>query len=289
MSEVIGSALSPSEAKPVVEGVNETPQEATPAPKDEFEDKFLRLTRKERALQQMQAELKSKQAEIDRMKSEYDSFIDRKSKLKENPFDALELLGVSYDDLTQALISQGQPVDKLTEIEKKLQMLEEREEKEKQAKQLEQEKALEQERQRAIEAYTDNLAKFIESSDYELVKANDAQETVFEVIQQDYLSRQQAGEKDLKLMEFDVACQKVEAFLESQLDKFLTLKKVQSKIQPKEEPKSSFPASVTQPRASGSTTLTNAMKAATEPATPQHRRPSEQELFNSAAAMIKFI
>jgi chromosome segregation ATPase len=290
--EVIGSALTPSEAKPVIEGQSKPAEptvETTDPEQEKFDDKFLKLTRKERQLQQAQQELKAKMAEIEKMKAEYDSFLSRKSKLKENPFDALELLGVTYDDLTQAMLTYDQPVDKLTEIERKLQMLEEREEKAKQSQKLEEEKAIEEQRQKVVETYQSDLAKFIDSSEYELVKANEANETVFEVIQHDYQEQVKAGAQKPVLMEFDEACKRVEEYLESQLDKFLQLNKVKSRFEPKDEPKSSFQqASVTPPKASASMTLTNAMKAATEVTTPQSRRPSEKELFERAASLIKF-
>lgn len=282
MSEVIEQAISP-------ESQNEG-QTENPAPKDEFEDKFLRLTRKERALQQAQAELKAKQAEIEKMKSEYDSFMSRKSRVKEDPFEAFNLLGVSYEELTKAMLEKTEPPpDKLTEIERKLQMLEEREEKQKQQAKLEQEKALEEQRQKTIEAFQGDLAKFIETSEYELVKANDGQELVFEIIQQDFQRQISEGSKEPKIMEHQAACEKAEAWFESQLDKLLTLNKVKSRFQPKEDqPKSPFEATVSQPRMSVPSTLTNSMKASSEPTTPQSRRPTEQELFARAASMIKF-
>lgn len=282
MNEVIEQAITP-------ESQNEG-QTAEPVQKDEFEDKFLRLTRKERALQQAQAELKAKQAEIEKMKSEYDSFMSRKSKVKEDPFEAFNLLGVSYEELTKAMLEKTEPPpDKLTEIERKLQMLEEREEKQKQQAKLEQERALEEQRQKTIEAFQGDLAKFIESSDYELVKANDGQELVFEIIQQDFQRQISEGSKEPKIMEYQAACEKAETWFESQLDKLLTLNKVKSRLQPKEDqPKSPFEATVSQPRMSVPSTLTNSMKASSEPTTPQSRRPTEQELFARAASMIKF-
>lgn len=279
--EVIEQAVTPESQS---EG-----QAAEPVQKDEFEDKFLRLTRKERALQQAQAELKAKQAEIEKMKSEYDSFMSRKSRVKEDPFEAFNLLGVSYEELTKAMLEKTEPTDKLTEIERKLQMLEEREEKQKQQAKLEQEKALEEQRQKTIEAFQGDLAKFIETSEYELVKANDGQELVFEIIQQDFQRQISEGSKEPKIMEHQAACEKAEAWFESQLDKLLTLNKVKSRFQPKEDqPKLPFEATVSQPRMSVPSTLTNSMKASSEPTTPQSRRPTEQELFARAASMIKF-
>lgn len=287
--EVTGSSLSPADAQPIVEGKTDSPApEAKDIPKDDFEDKFLRLTRKERALQQAQAELKAKQAEIEKAKAEYESLMNRKNSWKQNPYDFLDFAGVTYEQLTEAMLDHGQPVDKLTEIERKLQLLEEKDSKEKQARQLEQEKQIAEQTQRAIDAFQSDLAKYIDSSDYELIKANDGQELVFELIQQDFQRQIKEGNKEPQIMK-EKACEQAEAFFESQLDRFLQLKKVQNRLQPKEESqetKSSFQAPVNQPRQS--VTLTNSMKASSEAATSSSRRPSDQELFARSAAMIKF-
>jgi hypothetical protein len=284
MTGISGEVSAPAVEAEVesVEQVETAPKEA---PQDEFADKFMRLTRKERALQQAQSELKTKMIEIEKMKAEYDGFLSRKSKVKENPFDALEMLGVSFDEITQALLSQGQPVDKFTELEKKIAAFEERENQKQENEKSAKEQELEATRQKTVEGFKDNLAKFIDTSDYELIKANEAAETVFEVIKGHYEETEKLG--SAKLLSYEDACKLVEEHLESQLPKLKSLNKVKAMFELQED-KLSTQAQVNQPRASGSTTLTNAMRVSTEPATPQHRRPSEEERFKAAASMIKF-
>lgn len=284
---ISGEVTAPAQAQeapsPEVSEVEATENKETePQEKDEFADKFLRLTRKERQLQQAQQELKAKMAEIEKMKAEYDGFLSRKSKIKENPFEALEMLGVSYDDITQALLQQGQAPtadDRVAALERKLQEMEEKEARAKQ-------EALEGERQRTVSGFKQNLEKFIESSDYELVKANNGAEIVFETMQTYYEETEKRTGKGV-LLSFEEACKLVEADFEEQLPKLLNLNKVKAKLGMQD--KSPSQPEVKEARVSGpSQTLTQAMKAASEPATPSHRRPSEKELFERAAAMIKF-
>jgi hypothetical protein len=224
-------------------------------------------------------------AEIEKMKSEYETFSNRKAKLKEDPFEALELLGVSYDDLTMAMLNHGKAPtadDRVAALEKKLQELEEKENRQK-------DDLMQSERQKTVQTFRDNLDKFIDSSDYELVKANNASELVFETMQAYYEETEKKGGPGKGvLLSFEEACKLVEADFEEQLPKLLNLNKVKAKLGMKEE-KLESKAEVIQPRQSGpSQTLTQAMKAASEPATSSHRRPSDKELFERAAQMIKF-
>lgn len=284
MIGIVGGEVStPAEAQAPESEVQEQGQETQE--KDDFADKFMRLARKERALQQAQQELKARMAEIEKMKSEYENFSNRKAKLKEDPFEALELLGVSYDDLTMAMLQHGKAPtadDRVAALEKKLQELEEKENKQK-------DELMQSERQKTVQTFRDNLDKFIESSDYELVKANNASELVFETMQAYYEETEKKGGPGKGvLLSFEEACKLVEADFEEQLPKLLNLNKVKAKLGMKEE-KLESKAEVIQPRQSGpSQTLTQAMKAASEPATSSHRRPSDKELFERAAQMIKF-
>lgn len=288
MSDVFsGEVTATAAAAPEVEAP-ETTEPKVDKPQDEFAEKFMRLARRERALQQQAQELKAKQAEMDKLRAEFEAFQQKKSKVKESPFDALEMLGVNYDELTQSLLQYGQPKDELAEIKEQLKAIQERdarakEEAEKSAKERE-----ESERTRIVSEYRDTLAKFVESSDYELIKANEATELVYEVIREDYESQKPApGEKKM-VMTFERACEMVEKHLEDQVSKLLELNKVKAKLTPKEpDTKSqSFEAAVSKP--SVSQTLTNSMKATSEVSSPQ-KYLNDDESLRKAASLIKFI
>jgi len=267
--------------------VSEIPEaQTTPEAKpqeDEFSDKFIKLTRQKRALEQQAAELKAERARIEAERKELEDFRSTKAKIKENPKEALGTLGVSFDDLAHMILTEGREpteADKLSALEAKIKAIEEAKEKEKMD-------ALEAERQKTVSLYRSNLEKFIESSDYELIKTYGAVEDVFETIQEHYEKTLQLKGEGVILSYAD-ACAMVEEHYEMLLEKAAQTNKAKAKFG-SFEAKLQSEAQVTSPKVvAPSQTLTNAMKAVSEPATPSHRRPSNEELRQAAAAMIKW-
>ena len=256
---------------------------------DKYSEKFLRLMNQARAQQKLQAELKAERQKIEEMRKEYDEFQRRKSMVAEDPLEALKLLGTDFDTLTQHLLQQGQQPNEIDLLRKDVEEMKAEKKRLLEQQELEKQEQLKKQEEQVYNSFREDVAKYIESSEYELVKANDGLETVIELIQQDYLQQLESKKPDPKIMSYDEACKKVEEFLESNLDKLLALEKVKKRLALEQPTKSLFSeAPVTQPRQSGTTTLTNAMKAASEPTTSSSRRPTEQELFRNAAAMIKF-
>ncbi len=265
----------------------QTPETTAPAEKDDFSEKFMRLARRERAFQQQQAEFKAKLAEFEKKQAEYQDYLDRKSKWKQDPYAFLEHNGMKFDELTQAMLEYGKPADPQQEMLERLERLEKEKELERERIEKAKEDEIEAERQRTVEGFRGIVEKFIDSGEYELVKANEATDLVMEVMRQQY-------EHDLKtegkaeLMKIEDACAAVEDHLEQQFQKLKELNKVKAMFQPTEEPKQSIFAAPASKPSSVSTTLTNSMKAASEAATPQHRKPTNDESLKAAAALIKW-
>ena len=256
---------------------------------DKYSEKFLRLMNQARAQQKLQAELKAERQKIEEMRKEYDEFQRRKSMVAEDPLEALRLLGTDFDKVTEYLLKQGQQPNEIDLLRKDVEEMKAEKQRLLEQQELEKQEQLKKQEEQVYNSFREDVAKYIESSEYELVKANDGLETVIELIQQDYLQQLESKKPDPKIMSYDEACKKVEEFLESNLDKLLALEKVKKRLALEQPTKSLFSeAPVTQPRQSSTTTLTNAMKAASEPTTSSSRRPTEQELFTNAAAMIKF-
>ncbi len=259
-----------------------------PAEKDDFTEKFMRLARRERAFQQQQAEFKAKMTEFEKMKAEYDEYKAKKSTWKENPYDFLEHNGISYDELTHYLLEHGKPADPQQELLQRLERLEKEKELERERIEKAKEEQIEAERQRTVEGYRGIVEKFIDSGEYELVKANGATDLVMEVMRQRY-EHDLKTNGEAKLMELSDACALVEEHLESEIQKLKELNKVKALFQAqKEDPKQSlFGQQASKPQ-SVTTTLTNSMRAASEAATPQHRKPTNEESLKAAAALIKW-
>lgn len=273
-------------AAPAIEA-QEGESPASPAEKDDFTEKFMRLARRERAFQQQQAEFKARMTEFEKQQAEYKEFLDRKSKWKEDPYAFLEANGLKFDELTQAMLEYGKPADPQQEMLERLERLEKAKQAELEQAQKAKEDEIEAERQRTVEGYRSIVEKFIDSGEYELVKANGATDLVMEVMRQRY-EHDLKTSGEAKLMELSDACALVEEHLESEIQKLKDLNKVKRLFESKEDPKQSiFGQQASKPQ-SVSTTLTNSMKAASEAATPQHRKPTNDESLKAAAALIKW-
>ena len=183
------------EEKAEAEAANAEP-EASPE-KDEFASKFAALSRKEKALRQREAEMESRFKEMeDRLKA-YEEKENTKEpeipldyKLKRNPLETLAELGLPYDKLTELALNDG----KLTP-EMQMEIMR-RDLEDKYSKELESirndllerdKKAEEQKYQDTINSYMSELTNFVNESDkYELIRANDAVDLVFDVVDNHY-------------------------------------------------------------------------------------------------------
>lgn len=295
MTEVIAQAPV-TEANPTDPSTNTETVDGAGKEDDKYSDRFLKLMNQARAQQKLQSELKAERQKIEEMRKEYDEFTKRKAMVAEDPLEALKLLGTDFDTITQHLLLQGQQPNEIDLLRKDIEEMKAEKKSLLEKQELEKQENLQKQEAELYDTYRSEVANFIENSNYELVKANDGTETVIEYIQQDYLKQLADKVPEPKVLPYEKACEVVEQFLEDNLDKLIALEKVQKKLQQKSNPEQSsnplqslFSGTVNKPRESSTTTLTNNMKAASEPVTSSNRRPTEKELFDSAAAQIKFI
>jgi len=267
----IKTALSGSEEKVVAQD-----------PDDKFASKFAALSRKERQIQQKEAEFKSLQRQIDEERNTYKAFLDKKSKAKENPLAWLEEAGLSYDEITEHVLRDGKlPGDhKLTSIEQKLAELEKREAD--RIKESAEKRAAQQ-----IDSYKSDIKKFVneKADDFELINAFNQHEVVYSVIEQHF---NDPTNSDKKLLSIQEASEIVEKYLETQVEqeakKISGLKKLKSKLfQP--ELKTIDPSLA--PKANTVKTLTNQMSQESPPQKP--RFLSDEERKTEAAKLLRFV
>ena len=271
--------------KAEAEGAESAPETAEAEPKnDEFASKFAALSRKEKALRQREAEMESRFKEMeDRLKA-YEEKENAKEpelpldyKLKRNPLETLAELGLPYDKLTELALNDGKLTpDMQMEIMR-------RDLEDKYSKELESirndllerdKKAEEQKYQETINSYVADLTKFVNASEkYELIKANDAVDLVFDVVENHY---NETG----NILSNEEAANLVESELEEEL------KRVMEKAGKKlgygaSEPKQSIKAPAQSPTLSNSQT--------THVSTRGDRPLSEDESKAAAAQLIKWM
>lgn len=186
---------------------------ATPeAPKVSKEDeklagKYAALARKERDLRQKENEIKRLQKEVEEAKNAVQPLLEKKKRAKDDPLGWLAEAELDYDSVTAAALKAPNPQEsKLKQMEEKLKELQAKEE----ARQKEMEAAA---AQKEIETFRGEIAQHIDANaeKYELVKAFDGQEIVYNVILEE-LARTGS------ILSFDDACELVENHLQDQVE-----------------------------------------------------------------------
>lgn len=248
---------------------------------EKLHSKFAALSRREKAIQQKEAEIKSHQKEIDEIKSKWQQIQEKKAKAKENPMAWLEEAELEYDQVTESILNAGKfPIDKkeqtLTKLQEEVLALKTKlEEKEKQEAY--------QKGNSQLQEFKTEIKTFVKSNpeEYELINAFGEEETVYNVIEQHL-----AAEK--RLLSHKEACDLVEAFLVKQegerAEKISKLKKLKSKLSQSEPEKTIEPE---RPKEKTVKTLTNQMS--TE-APPVRARPkSREEELEEASKLLRFV
>ncbi len=293
MSEVSTSLVQATESAPI-EGIkaaeqapeSQAPEVKVPESKEpEFlAPKFAALTRKEREIRQMEKAVKAQQAEIEKMRSEWEqkskASQDQESqllkKMRENPLKFMKEHGLTFEELTQMQLNDENPTPEMqmrklkeelengykTELEQLKQQMKEKEEKE-----------AKDQWEKAVTAYKGELENFVKNNTdtYELVASRpNGVELMFETAQSFY---EQTGE----VPEIEKLAKAVEEHFEEEAKQILKLKKFQTAQAPK------APEAKTKEAAP---TLSNVLSAQTPKSGEKYL--SDEESKKRAAALIRW-
>lgn len=272
------NAPNPDAAKPA-EDAKLTPRFAALANRErEVVKKEQVWKQKEAELRRQADQLAAQQAEIRRQAEQLESL------KKTDPLKALEMLGHNYDALTQAYLA-GKKVPDPTPEQKAAEAARAEIEKYEKERKLAEQNAAEVERQKLAEAakqaevqVRQEIKEFVskDAEKYELIGLNDASETVYEVMAQEY-------QKTGKLLSYAEAADLVENFLVESVRVNSKAKKLQAKAppQPQEDPKPST-------KAPQRKTLSNQLTATLTPDSPvksdEERRARAVALLQAARA-----
>lgn len=249
---------------------------------ERFAAKFAALSRKEKeirtreaAMQKQLADLEAKINSIKSQEEEITKFRNLPSRLKQEPLKVLEESGLSFQQLAEMVLNDGKPTQDMVmqEYEKKVMgKVQELEQKlaEKEAKEA-------QERhEAALGQFKAQLTDFVNNNaEYELIKANDAVEVVYELIEQHYAETQQ-------ILSNKEASDAVEEYLLEEAKKLVDRDKVKKLLTPPTPTKPAAPTGKT------STTLSNA-QAAQAPKSGAAKKMSNEESMLEAAKLIKWV
>lgn len=262
--------------------VEAAPQEEDKSQK--VDPKFSLLARKEAALHRQREQLKAEKASIEAAAKQAAEFESAKAMAKDNPMKLLELVGLTYDNLTEHVMNSKNPVNaEVQAVKQEIERLrQENMEAQARAERAAQEK-LEAESQAVIESFRQNAEKFVLSnaSKYEWTIAQDQISLVYEVIEEDF--KQRGGGE---VMSFDKAADLVEQYLEKRQEQIAATKKFQARYGQKQTTtveQATQPATTPAPKRPS--TLSNAMTASTPAQAPKAR--TEQDRVRAALARLE--
>lgn len=255
-------------------------------PKDlRLRQQFVALTKKEREILQRQQALSEREKRV----TEWE---EKKKNAKSKPLDWLKEGDLDLDYLTSYVLNDNKPTESMEVKELRTQLEQVKKEiAERDAK------AKAKEEELVIREFKSDMTHFIKSAGekYELIQANDAYETVYNVINLHY---EQTG----KIMSFEDASNRTEAWLEGQAqqdyEKLSKLKKLQAKLNlSKAEEKSEsskdedgFASALMKPKtipgsqAERPKTLTNQVSIPTR----SERRLTREESLAEAAKLLRW-
>ena len=279
------NAVLPQDSVPDAETVEVAPEgseapservESGPsqAERSAFSKQFANLARQERRFRDQKQQFKG----IEKKATELDGL---QQLAKENPIEFLDRFGISYDALTRRVINDGNVAieDVVAQQAKEIESLKEINRKSAEDRENRHKK---REYEETYNGFIDKIHNFVENNDkYEMIKANNAYNTVYEVMQEQYAI-------DGTVLEYDQAADMVEQYYEDEAERYFKSSKLRDRYkgywQPEPEEaqdvKPSQPA-IPKPRPK---TLSNQLTSQT-PARNGELLSREESLARAAAIM----
>ncbi len=253
-----------------------------------FARKFAALSRKEKQLKAKEAEYSKRLAELEaklNVKEEPKKEapqIPIEKRFKQDPFKALEDLGIPYDKLTELALN-----DKKLTPDMQMKLMRDEIESGYKEKFEALEKRLNDKDQSEKKVRYDNIQKnymnkvkgFVDSSPetYEFIKANNAEKVIYDVVESHY---KESG----KILTIKEAADAVESHLEEEAEKLLKLNKVGKRLEAFMQQRNK-PESTTQEPV----TLTNSHSQLTADEKQNKQMLSEEESKQEVARMVRWL
>lgn len=236
-----------------VQPTQTTEESVEPAKEEPVSPKLALLAQREKRMRAMDLELKAREEALKAKEEEYKSSYIPKSRLKEDALSALQDAGVSYDQITEALLKQptAQVDPLIREQQEKIAALEEKLSKlsgDFESKQT-------NEYQSALKQISKDVTTLVKDNpDYELVDRLDMGQKVVEFIEEKF-------KEDGTLISIEEAAKAIEDALFEDVNKFAQLNKVKSKFAPQITEPEKKPINLQNQEKQQPRTLTNAVTA----------------------------
>lgn len=293
ITEVEASSPEQAEVK------QEEKKEEAPVQNEEdkrFSVKFAALSRKEKQIKQREKELADRERKLQELQEASNKPVEVQKEeepfdlsIRKNTLETLAKYGITQDDLVNIMLNNGKMTPEMElqykienynrQAQKKIEELEAKLSKQEEEAQRKREELAKQEEEQAIINFKDKIKNFVGSNKeaYELIEAEEADDLVFDVIENHYA---ETGE----ILDIKIAADEVENLLLEQARKKLKLKKLSQSMEAdlkpasKEEPKKEVKAS---------TTLSNSQSQQQSVASGS-RQLSRDESLAEAAKLLKW-
>jgi hypothetical protein len=228
-------------------------EEAKPEPapkKTKKAPEIAKVKAREVAISTKEKELAEKESRIQKFEQE----VNKETFLK-NPTKILAKYGITFQDLAEALVNEGEPEAPKSDSQlalEKIAALEKKEQEKEEARQAELEKNKQAYIDRVFADYKGKIVEHVNANEekYELVKLQQKHDLVFEIQEQYHL-------KHGKILELDQACEIAETYLEKSVQPLLKAKKFQKvEAPPKVESSAKTLSSTLAAASSGSSSAT---------------------------------
>lgn len=275
IAQVIVEDLSAKPQSPVPVEAEKPPVEA-PAPEVKKEDeplsvRFAALTKREKQIQEREKAIKDQEAK-------FKSFELNKENVRKSPKEALESVGMTFEDFTKAYLDQLDGKEHTPSVEDKVQELYARIEAKEKAELEQKEQAKKDAEVEAIENFKAQVKDFVaaDKEKFELINEAGLFDEVYNVIEEYF---NETGE----LLTTEKAAEHVENHLFEEGQKLLKAKKFAPKAPEAPEVKKQDSAPL-------GTTLTNKQtpSSAAQATTASNKLLSNEESLARAAALLKF-
>ena len=220
--------------------------ETTAAPQQDqgsLHENFAKLTKLERKLREERENFGKEKLTYEEKLKKLKDLEEGESLWDQNPLDYMKKKGWDYEKLSKHVLSSMSdddldPIAKLQkQYESRIKEVESGTEKRiREAIESKEKEYATKNQQAEIQRFKSGVKDYVSQNKdkYELItkEGDEGYNTVFDIIQGDLVNQVNAGteEKDLKMMTYEQACDKLEAYLDTQLDSILSLNKVKSKL-----------------------------------------------------------
>lgn len=255
-------------------------EEESKKEEDRFSSKFAALSRREKQIRERERQIEQRQKEFEERQGKLKDLESLEEKILANPLKWLEEKGVDFNTLSEMQLNELEPTPEMMykRLEQKFESQLEEKTKELREQYLkEKEEEAERKYEQTINSFMEEITDFVntQEEEYELIKANDSVQAVYDVIEQYHA-------KTGKILEVKEAADYVESHLYEEAQKLLKLRKLQAKKEAEADKK------VDDKKSDKKTQVTLSNEKSTQVPSRTNRLMSNEESLAEAAKLIQW-